>query len=101
MKLTDTEKSKLKERTVVENFFAWMKSYRRLLMRYEKNVINYASFCYLGATNILCNKVFQTKNEAVQAHKYVGLLHMQRKLFRFFEMLKIFQKNIRFGRQLL
>ena len=58
VEFTDTEKNKLKERTIVENFFAWMKSYRRLLMRYEKNVINYASFCYLGATNILCNKVF-------------------------------------------
>jgi transposase len=58
IRLTDKERSKLKERTVVENYFAWMKSYRRIMLRYEKNVINYASFCYLSASNILCNKLF-------------------------------------------
>jgi transposase len=47
----------LKGRTIVENYFAWMKSFRRLLVRYDKHLVHYASFCYLGSLNIICNKL--------------------------------------------
>lgn len=53
-----SELKKLKGRTIVENYFAWMKSFHRLLIRYDTYLINYASFCYLGAIDIIGNKVF-------------------------------------------
>ena len=54
---TDEELAQLKGRTIVENFFAWMKSFRRLLIRYDTFLNSYASFCYLGAIDIICNKL--------------------------------------------
>jgi transposase len=55
---SNNELKKLKGRTIVENYFAWMKSFHRLLMRFDTYLINYASFCYLGAIDIICNKIF-------------------------------------------
>ena len=55
---TNSELKKLKGRTIVENYFAWMKSFRRLLIRYDTYLIHYVSFCYLGAIDIVCNKLF-------------------------------------------
>ena len=54
----ENELSLLKSRHIVENFFSWIKNYRRIMVRYEIKLNNYIQFCYLAAINIICNKIF-------------------------------------------
>jgi transposase len=44
---------RLKRRYKVERFFAWLKNYRRLRVRWETKVENFAGFVYLAAILIL------------------------------------------------
>lgn len=44
---------RLKRRFVIERFFAWLHSYRRLLTRYEVRLENYVGFVHLACTRIL------------------------------------------------
>jgi transposase len=42
-----------KRRWKVERLWAWLGNFRRLVVRYERNIDNYLSFLYLGCTLIL------------------------------------------------
>lgn len=54
----DYKKQILKKRHIVENFFAWLKNYKRIKNRYEKHFTNYCSFVYFASINITINKIF-------------------------------------------
>ena len=45
---TSEKKQILKKRYKVENVFATLKSYKRILLRHEKKSDNYLEFIYLG-----------------------------------------------------
>lgn len=45
-----------KNRLVVEHFFAWLKMYRRLILRYDHKVSNYLAFVYLASSSIALAK---------------------------------------------
>ena len=45
---TQEEKILLKKRHKVENLFEKLKFYKRILLRHEKNIINFTGFLYLG-----------------------------------------------------
>ena len=47
-----------KRRWAVERFFAWMQNYRRIVVRYEQYLENFAGFVRLAATAILLKKYF-------------------------------------------
>ena len=51
------EKNKLKERYIVENFFSWIKKYRRIQQRYDSRSIIYLNFIYFASIDIICNKI--------------------------------------------
>jgi transposase len=44
------------KRVVVENVFAWLDKYRRLILRYEVHISTYEAFTMFAAGNILCNR---------------------------------------------
>ena len=46
-----------RKRNIVENFFSWFKMFRRIILRYEKYVSNYLSFCLMSFMLILSNKI--------------------------------------------
>ena len=46
------------KRAVVENVFAWLDKYRRLILRYDVHMSTYSAFTMLAAGNILCNRFF-------------------------------------------
>ena len=50
------EKNLLKKRHIVENFFSWLKKYRRIQQRYDSLSKTYLNFVYLGAIDILSKK---------------------------------------------
>ena len=52
------KKDILKKRHIVENFFAWLKNYKRIKNRYEKHIENYSSFVYFACINITMNKLY-------------------------------------------
>ena len=58
IKNTSFEKNLLRKRHIVENFFSWLKKYRRIQQRYDSKSINYLNFIYLGAINIIVKKIF-------------------------------------------
>ena len=55
---TTFEKNKLNGRYIVENYFCWLKKYRRIQQRYDSKIINYLNFIYLASSNLICNKLF-------------------------------------------
>lgn len=58
IKNTSFEKNLLRKRHIVENFFSWLKKYRRIQQRYDSKSINYFNFVYLGVINIIAKKIF-------------------------------------------
>ena len=48
---------KLKDRFIVEHTFAWFKHYARLFRRKDRKIKNFESFVFLGASNIIGNKL--------------------------------------------
>ena len=46
------------KRVVVENIFAWLDKYRRLLYRYEVKSVTYLSLSFFALGNLLCNRFF-------------------------------------------
>ena len=46
----------LKGRYIVENVFAWMKNYKRIMMRHDCAIQKYLNFWYIGLTNLMSNK---------------------------------------------
>jgi len=54
---TTFEKNLLKGRYIVENYFSWLKQYRRIQQRYDSTSINYFNFVYLASINIIINKL--------------------------------------------
>jgi len=55
--LPEIQKKLLSKRNIVENFFAWIQSYRRIRVRYETSLANYSQFYYLALVNLIANKV--------------------------------------------
>ena len=53
---TDKERL-LRDRYVVERTFSWFKKYYRLSLRKDKYVSNFESFVFIGASNIISNKI--------------------------------------------
>lgn len=54
--LTDDDKSGLKMRNIVENFFAWFKSQRKVRLRYDAYISSYTQFSYLALIKIISLK---------------------------------------------
>ena len=59
IKNTSFEKNLLSKRHIVENFFSWMKKYRRIQQRYDSKSVNYLNFIYLGAISLIAKKIFK------------------------------------------
>ena len=53
---TKSEKLKLKERHIVENFYSWIKKYQRIRLRMDRLTRTYTGFVYLSYMSILCKK---------------------------------------------
>ncbi len=56
-KNTSYENNLLKKRHIVENFFSWLKKYRRIQQRYDSSCISYLNFIYFGCINIIAKKL--------------------------------------------
>ena len=54
---TKEEKAKMKKRHIVENCFCWIKKYRRLLVRYDRQIRHFYSFLFLAACNLTSIKI--------------------------------------------
>jgi transposase len=44
-----------KKRIIIENMFAKLKLYRRIMIRYDSNINTYKAFVYLGISNLIYN----------------------------------------------
>ena len=55
---TTFEKNLLKGRYIVENYFGWLKQYRRVQQRYDSIAINYMNFIYLASINLIIKKIY-------------------------------------------
>lgn len=53
---TPEENIFLEKRSIIENCNAWLKNYRRVRNRYEKNALNYEQLIFLSINNIILNK---------------------------------------------
>ena len=49
------DKAKYKQRNVVERAIGWLKEYRRIATRYEKNIENYIAMVHLGIVRMILN----------------------------------------------
>lgn len=47
----------VKTRYIVESFFSWLKSYRRIILRYDRLVKNYSSHLFIAFSIITCKKI--------------------------------------------
>ena len=56
IKLTDIDKIKLKKRHKVENIFSYLKSFKRVSLRYDKFMYNYSNFVLLASLMITIKK---------------------------------------------
>jgi len=56
-KNTNSEKILLKDRYKIENFFASLKNYNRIVLRRDKNILNYMSFVYMGLLKYISLKL--------------------------------------------
>ena len=52
---TAFNKSKYKLRNIVERAIGWLKEYRRVATRYEKNVENYLAMIHIAFTRMIIN----------------------------------------------
>ena len=55
--LTKTDRKLLSTRNIVENFFSWIKSNRRIQQRYDKFMFTYKEFTYLALIKIISLKI--------------------------------------------
>lgn len=53
---TDEENNFLKGRYIIENLNTWIKNYKRIRNRYDKNALNYEQIIYSVINNIILNK---------------------------------------------
>jgi hypothetical protein len=53
---TDEENKFLEGRYIIENLNTWIKNYRRVRNRYEKNALNYEQIIFFSINNIIMNK---------------------------------------------
>jgi hypothetical protein len=53
---TSEENKFLEGRYIIENCNTWIKNYRRIRNRYEKNALNYEQLIFLSINNIILNK---------------------------------------------
>ena len=53
---TDEENKFLEGRYIIENLNTWIKNYRRVRYRYEKNALNYEQIIFFSINNIIINK---------------------------------------------
>jgi hypothetical protein len=53
---TSEENKFLEGRYIIENSNTWIKNYRRIRNRYEKNALNYEQLIFLSINNIILNK---------------------------------------------
>ena len=53
---TPEENIFLEKRSIIENCNAWLKNYRRVRNRYEKNALNYEQIIFLSINNLILNK---------------------------------------------
>jgi hypothetical protein len=53
---TDEENKFLEGRYIIENLNTWIKNYRRVRNRYEKNALNYEQIIFFSINNIIINK---------------------------------------------
>ena len=54
--LNRKERTIIKKRRIVENYFSWMKKYRRIEYLYERNIENYEGFLFLAMSFIILRK---------------------------------------------
>lgn len=54
---TTFEKNLLRKRHIVENYFSWLKQFRRIQQRYDKLKDTYLNFVYFGTIIITVNKL--------------------------------------------
>lgn len=57
-KNTKSEKLLLKKRHIVENFFCWLKKYRKVTLRYDSKSKNYLAFVYFASLCIAFPRTF-------------------------------------------
>ena len=55
---TTFERNLLKKRYIVEHFFSWLKKYKRIRQRYDKQCVNYLNFVYFGVINMIANRLY-------------------------------------------
>lgn len=55
---TNKELLLLDKRHIVENFFSWLKKFRRVQQRYDKKIKVFTNFVYLATCMIISNKLF-------------------------------------------
>ena len=56
---TKKEKTILSKRHKIENFFAMLKKYNRLVLRKERKIKNYMSFVYTGVLDYLASSLLK------------------------------------------
>lgn len=56
-KNTKSEKKILSKRHKIENFFAMLKKYNRLILRHERKIVHYMSFVYIGLLDYLMSNL--------------------------------------------
>lgn len=56
-KNTKIERKKLSKRHKIENFFAMLKKYNRLVLRHERKIVHYMSFVYIGLLDYLTSNL--------------------------------------------
>lgn len=47
----------LKKRSIVENFFSWMKNNRHIRLRHDRNIESFYGFCHLACIKTISNKL--------------------------------------------
>ena len=60
-KNTNKEKKILSKRHKIENFFALLKKYNRVVLRSERKIVNYMSFVYIGLLDLLARSLGKIK----------------------------------------
>lgn len=68
-KFKKLEKKLINKRYKIENFFATLKLSKKIRFRYDKKIINYIQFCYLGFSKYLSN-IYKIKNLTINAKEY-------------------------------
>jgi len=56
-KNTKREKKLLSKRHKIENFFALLKKYNRIMLRYERKIVHYMSFVYIGLLDFMARNL--------------------------------------------